>query len=344
MKKHLQLLILVVHLQLFFTNAISQCITEQLLINESISGSSVGQSFIPCSSGLLEELEFKTGHNWHNPFTVEIRDADCNTIWTVSDITGPGTYQLVSVDLSAGSGITRNLTEGEQYIFCIPGFLRAMEGHTENVYTDGAATFGTLCQLVSNYDFWFRVGIGQPLPVELIYFKANIGNDGVELNWQTASEINNRGFEVQRSIDGTDWEVLSFIDGKGTTEITQQYQYIDQYPLVGTNYYRLKQLDYDGTYEYSDIKTTKYNPLEKVSPISISPNPVVDLLTLRNSSSEKVEVEVFTLSGILVRKLSISAFDKVILPIDDLDNGIYFTRIKTSNEFVIEKLIKTDIR
>ncbi|MCS6989767.1 MAG: T9SS type A sorting domain-containing protein [Chloroherpetonaceae bacterium] len=91
------------------------------------------------------------------------------------------------------------------------------------------------------------------LPVELTSFNAQVLSEGVRLNWMTASELNNAGFEVQRrSANGGDWNVLGFVRGRGTTTEAQSYSFIDR-AASGKVFYRLKQVDFDGRFEYSNV-------------------------------------------------------------------------------------------
>ena len=91
------------------------------------------------------------------------------------------------------------------------------------------------------------------LPVELLQFSAFLIEDHVELNWITASESDNHGFEIYRSVDGINWNKIGFELGAGTTSALSYYQFDDQDPQLGTNYYRLKQLDINGNFEWSEI-------------------------------------------------------------------------------------------
>ena len=88
-----------------------------------------------------------------------------------------------------------------------------------------------------------------PLPIELVGFQVKVINEGVELYWETESETDNEGFEIQRmSGVNMDWEVLDFVRGNGTTEYAQDYYYFDRTPPPGNHYYRLKQIDFEGTF------------------------------------------------------------------------------------------------
>lgn len=92
-----------------------------------------------------------------------------------------------------------------------------------------------------------------PLPVELTKFAARVVAKVIELNWTTASEQNSRHFEIERSADAKNFTTLGIVNSQGTTSLVTNYTYQDREPLVGTSYYRLKQVDEDLTYTYTNI-------------------------------------------------------------------------------------------
>ena len=100
----------------------------------------------------------------------------------------------------------------------------------------------------------YEAAIDITVPVELIVFNAQVQNEKVILNWTTASEINNYGFEVQRSVDGNNFSTIAFVQGNGTSTVINAYSYVDR-DVSGRLYYRLKQLDYNGQFAYSKIVT-----------------------------------------------------------------------------------------
>ncbi|MEL7221393.1 MAG: hypothetical protein AAGJ93_08755, partial [Bacteroidota bacterium] len=116
------------------------------------------------------------------------------------------------------------------------------------------------------------------LPVEFLSFDAMLQSDQTTLlEWQTANEENNEGFDVQRSTDGQHWEKLGFVAGNGTTQEKQSYNYVDRSPVYGVNYYRLLQRDFDGQTDYSDVvlinstKDTKWS-----DQVQVYPNPIAE--------------------------------------------------------------------
>ncbi len=139
-----------------------------------------------------------------------------------------------------------------------------------------------------------------PLPVELISFTGNLEEDQVLLKWKTASEENNDHFKLERSTDGIRFELLSNIPGMGNSSQMQQYKYIDKNPAKGINYYRLSQVDFDGSSHHSgNMVSVNYSKEEL---ISYFPNPVLDKLYIRmeSSSNRKIVYELYDVLGRLV--------------------------------------------
>jgi len=111
---------------------------------------------------------------------------------------------------------------------------------------------------------YYDVSLNNPIaitvvPVELTSFTASAGKSSVTLNWETASETNNRGFEIERSTDNNKFSIMGFVPGKGTITETNQYSFIDKNVSGGIYYYRLKQIDYDGKFEYSKTIEVDYS-------------------------------------------------------------------------------------
>ena len=117
------------------------------------------------------------------------------------------------------------------------------------------------------------VGGNNPLPIELKSFQARIVASKVELQWTTASELDNDYFTIERSRDGLEFVELDQIPGKGTTQSESSYSYLDEKPIIGKSYYRLKQTDYDNGFSYSSIVSVEMLP--GLNPVIIAyPNPV----------------------------------------------------------------------
>lgn len=151
----------------------------------------------------------------------------------------------------------------------------------------------------------------QALPVELTNFKASMPpNDGVHLFWGTATEKDNHGFDVERSADGLNWASLAFVPGNGTTALPQQYFFHDKKPLAGVNYYRLKQHDRDGKFEYSPMVVADVSNDE--ADFSVFPNPSADgALSFRvvSKTEGNALLEIFDWAGYKLYKEPLGIFE-----------------------------------
>jgi len=170
------------------------------------------------------------------------------------------------------------------------------------------------------------------LPIELIDFNGVKDIGQIKLNWKTAGEINNLGFEIQRSKDGIDWLKVHFIEGRGTTNELQNYQYEDKQPFLGINYYRLKQSDLDGSFEYSKVISVTFG---NEKDIEIYPNPTNG--TLNIVGIKTAEVKIIDKLGRVVK-----AFNTTNQKIDisELPNGIYLISVTTKKGVVTNRIIK----
>jgi hypothetical protein len=121
-----------------------------------------------------------------------------------------------------------------------------------------------------------------PTPVELLYFAGNLNGNNVELRWRTETEVNNYGFDIERTKDNSDWITIGFVEGHGNSNSPKQYNFIDpDINQSGTYYYRLKQIDNDGTYEYSDVVSVEVG-VPKIFYLSQNyPNPFNPTTTQR---------------------------------------------------------------
>ena len=123
-----------------------------------------------------------------------------------------------------------------------------------------------------------------PLPIELVSFQAQIQNRTVLLTWETATETNNQGFDIERSLDAVNWQKIGWQDGAGNSTTKQLYRYTDEEPLAGTSYYRLRQIDFDGSSSYSEIESIRFHD---DNTIEIYPNPAKEVLYISKFNENK---------------------------------------------------------
>ncbi len=172
-----------------------------------------------------------------------------------------------------------------------------------------------------------------PLPVELTSFTASSVNGTVNLNWATASEVSNYGFEVERSADESVWNKIGFVAGNGNSNSVKTYSYSDNTASAGTVYYRLKQLDTDGKYEYSKVVSVNNTTPDAFTVDQNFPNPFNPSTTIRFSlaNSSNVKVDVYASNGELVHTLANQTYEAgnhaLNFDASQLSAGIYFYRI-----------------
>jgi hypothetical protein len=177
-----------------------------------------------------------------------------------------------------------------------------------------------------------------PLPVTWYYFNGYYADGKAFVEWRTASEINNSGFEVERSHDGTTFTKIGWVEGHGTTNEEQYYLFSDGQPQQGWNYYRLKQIDHDGKFEYSRLIPVYVDDLQQVE---IYPNPFRDHLFLSRVNTDQL-VEV-TLTNILAQRSWTLRQDpmqpaRFVLP-GRLEPGLYSARIRFGDVIHMRKVI-----
>ncbi|PZF71350.1 T9SS type A sorting domain-containing protein [Taibaiella soli] len=180
---------------------------------------------------------------------------------------------------------------------------------------------------------------GQPLPLRIVSFDAvNAGNYN-KLNWVTADEVGVSHFEVERSIDGNNWNLLtamSIASPNGNT--THNYDYTDKAPSNGSNFYRLKIVDNNGQYVYSEVRTVKNNGL---SGMQLYPNPAgaVVTVTLSEDVKDGVNLSVYNSVGKLISKQQLTSRQTVISTAQ-YPPGVYFVVVSNGNTIYRQKLIK----
>jgi hypothetical protein len=175
-------------------------------------------------------------------------------------------------------------------------------------------------------DIWTAIQ-AVSLPIELANFEVEkTVENQVAIQWETLTETNNDYFTVERSRDGETWKILKIVNGAGTSSEVNNYSTIDESPLQGISYYRLKQTDFDGTETFSETKTIRIDKMENTK-INVFPNPTSDVINIE-------------LNGIVVNKMFLvdsfgrdltsnirhlsTSEDKIILDLSKLSNGFYY--------------------
>jgi len=187
-----------------------------------------------------------------------------------------------------------------------------------------------------------------PLPVEMLYFRPKVEGQNILLEWATASEQNNSGFEVQRSTAGRGFHNIGWVPGHGTSGEQQAYSFEDTEVQSNTNYYyRLKQVDHDGTEEFSPVRTALLEDRNSFKVGELFPNPTdqeygFSMFRLNVPEEGEVAIQVFDLKGSLVKELS-KFFPKgqatLSVPVADLADGQYFVKLQLGKNVEYRRLV-----
>jgi hypothetical protein len=180
------------------------------------------------------------------------------------------------------------------------------------------------------------------MPVELVSFEATASLDRVSLNWKTATELNNHGFDIERQVNDNEWIAIGFVNGSGNSSSPKQYLFIDNNPFGGSKFsYRLKQIDYDGYFEYSDVVEVELQP-EQYTLYQNYPNPFNPSTTIKYSLPEDVRVRINIYNSLgelvaeVINKDYEAGYHKVKFGGTNIPSGIYFYRI-IAGEFIETK-------
>jgi hypothetical protein len=204
-------------------------------------------------------------------------------------------------------------------------------------------------EIVSGYYPRLQIVQDNALPVELTSLTADVAGKNIELNWKTATETNNYGFEIERAIDNgqltmKSWSKIGFVEGNGTTNAPKSYSFVDK-SANGKTSYRLKQIDRDGKYEYSQqvevsIAAPKAFALEQNYPNPFNPTTAIGYQLSANSFTtlkvyDAIGREVVTLINEVKEAGTYSAqFDGA-----KLSSGIYFAKLTSDRKTQMKKLL-----
>ncbi|TAE90224.1 MAG: T9SS C-terminal target domain-containing protein [Bacteroidetes bacterium] len=269
-----------------------------------------------------------------------------NRTWIINEGTAGGSNVTVTLQWNAGdelAGFNRAASYVSRYNGIVWDGTSASAALGANPYTlsrSGITSFSP-----------FGVGSGGALPVQLISFEANKVKNNVLLSWQTASELNNAYFEVERSFDGQVFEVLdNKVKGQGTTQIRHDYAFTDVEALAfaknngSTIYYRLKQVDFDGAFNYSEVRSVDMGNAKGIA--QLQPNPYNDAayVVMESSETGQAEIVVTDVKGsvVLSQQSTIAeGYNQLLLAnAETLQGGMYFVTIKQGSNTMVMKLVK----
>lgn len=300
-----------------------------------------------------QSLTFQNSIFYNNTGTTAGRD-----IYSGASITGTFvTCLLQSLSIGNLSGLdsyTNNNAGTNPLISTLAdngSFTRTMSLQSGSPAIDAGTSSGAPSTDQRGYSRTGSIDIGafeynaSPLPVELTSFSCSENEGQVVLSWQTATEVNNYGFDVERKAENESWSKISFVQGHGNSNSPKNYSFTDSSPLAGKIQYRLKQIDFDGKFEYSPIIDVNVD-----APVSFAlhqnhPNPFnpETIISFQLPFAELVSLKVFDVLGKevaeLVNEQKPSGNYEVNFNGSNLASGIYFYQLRSGRFVQTKKFI-----
>jgi len=243
----------------------------------------------------------------------------------VVQVSGGGSVS-VSGNLTGGQNATLQVS-GSGSTLAVGGALSLGGGHPAiQVAGGGIITAGscscTSCSPGSGCS-------GNVMPVTLLFFKGALQSENIALQWVTASEINFDHFELEKSEDGRNFRTIATIKGHGTTNVRHNYEFEDLFPVIGSNYYRLRSIDFDGYAEVFNVIEVSYNG-GKI--FSVYPNPITgnSVFLSVNMDEAGAPVVIYNSLGVPVAEFLIRAGTQEVKFPTPLSKGTYYARFSGS--------------
>jgi hypothetical protein len=198
---------------------------------------------------------------------------------------------------------------------------------------------------VGNLGYVIRYYDSTYVPVELFLFEGKIENNKIILNWKTATELNNMGFNIEKSFDKEIWFDIGFVEGSGTTMNPNIYSFIDNQITSDIQFYRLKQIDYDGSFEYSNIIDVEVGTPSDFFLSQNYPNPFNPLTTINYSIAKQgiVSLKIYDILGneimTLVNEVKPSGNYSAQFNASALASGMYIYKLQSGDFVKARKMI-----
>lgn len=185
-------------------------------------------------------------------------------------------------------------------------------------------------------DFREDAGDGSTLPINLVELTAEMDGEAARIEWSTVAEVNNDYFILERSKDGVNFEQIAQIQGAGNSNVLINYTQYDNFPYSGISYYRLTQVDFDGTTSTTEMVALENNNSNDIN-VSYYPNPTDGVFYIQ--SSEDVEIEIRSIDGKVIDSKTIYASQEIQMDLSNYNKGLYFIVIRSESKTLIKKLI-----
>ncbi len=302
-----------------------------------------------CTDILQAQISCPTGNNGskvrvsngtNNQIYLEFVDAT-TALNTRDGLQGGGSQIAIILDGTvAGEAININLSKSQTIIPSGNPFrirsnvaVAAANGDFTGTVTFNPSGNGSGDYITCTY----AAGI---LPVMYARFNAEKQAKTAVLSWTTGSEINNDYFVIEHSNDGKNYTAIGEVKGMGNSDEFVDYQFTDENPMEGMNYYRLRQIDFDGAENMSETKVVKMGNREATA-LTVYPSLTEGELTvdLVDYTEAKLNTQIVSGSGAVVRTFTLNGASKSIVNVTDLMSGLYFISVQSKNEVAIAKFV-----
>lgn len=260
---------------------------------------------------------------------------------------------FTSLDLGAQAGCCTAINSNNFENYCIANLDPCTVGGTCTGAALDAAfgitgnwAFGTACNTPADCSTSGCFNLTGSLPIEMGDFYIDFREKGLAVIWSTVTEVNNKGFSIEKSRDGIVWEAIGFMPGNGDSEDVIYYEFLDNSPAIGFNYYRLKQIDFDGSFEYTALKVAIWQggtDPEKLK-LAVLPNPARDWFTLALPPSLKNEKQlscvILNQNGQILKSFDLDLSQEIRIDISNFLSGFYILKVASNNEEYTARVVK----
>ena len=300
----------------------------------------------------------KTSYDSGSDPTIALLVRSNDGTWNIYDVTNSGAtrpivllddtnhkiYVMYTTDLQNSANIGYKYASTSDFSF-ITGSNIA-NGSFNNITSTKQNFSNEVVLLYSNGSTWYgKIEGTSPLPVELVAFSGTLNNDNIELYWNTATEVNNYGFNIERAYNNDEWSTIGFVEGNGNSNSPKEYYFYDSNVNQPGKYsYRLKQIDNDGAFEYSDTVTINVSTPNGYYLSQNYPNPFNPSTTINYTitNDEKVSLKVYDLLGREVASL-VDGYKpagnySVSFNANELASGVYIYRLVAGGYVSVKRM------
>lgn len=254
----------------------------------------------------------------------------------------PSNDLLSKTTVGTATALDGNLSANRQYYnFTISGLTWANGDTLYLRWADPNVAGSDDGLSIDNFNF----SITGALPVQFKSFTATKANDGVAVKWATASELNNKGFEVQRSVNGAKYATIGFVKGAGNSNAVNNYSFVDTDKNMGNVCYRIKQVDFDGKSEFTKTACVIVEAAKEIKTMLVTPNPFKGNLDVvyRSNVSGQATIQLVDMLGkvhLQTQEFVSLGENAIHLNTEALPEGIYFIRFDNGTSVETMRLVK----